>query len=339
MSSAWAGSRRSIWASSPTEVVVRGRDARTLAGLALTVTASPAREPERFCSQAREAASGLPAGLASALDRFAEAGSDTGTLLVHAALPGDEPPPTPPDNTRHVGAATPAARAQAILNHRLGEMVAYEAEGEGRLFQDMVPSRAAAMIQTSLSSGVELELHTEQAFSRLRPDFVSLGCLRGDPRATTYVFPARRLVGLLAPAELEALRSPHWVTEVDESFRLSGTAFEDGDLRGPMPILSGPPDDPRIVLDQHLMRGTTARAQRLLDRVVALYLANRGEHVLGAGDVLLLDNLRTVHGRSPFAPRFDGRDRFVLRSFVVRDLGASAHARPRGGRTIGARFS
>ena len=32
-------------------------------------------------------------------------------------------------------------------------------------------------------SGVELELHTEQAFSKLRPDVLSLACLRGNPKA------------------------------------------------------------------------------------------------------------------------------------------------------------
>jgi L-asparagine oxygenase len=332
------GSRRAGFALAPGEVTLDEPAARELQRLALTVTAAPTQEAERFCRQARGAASRIGGALASALDRFGRVGSATGTFLVRGA-PVDEAPPTPPDNTRHVGEETGTARLQAVLNHRLGEMVGYEAEGWGRLFQDMVPSRAAAMIQISLSSGVELELHTEQAFSPLRPDYVSLACLRGDERARTYVFPARRLVALLAPEEVRMLRRPLWVTRVDASFCLSGLASASGDLRGPMPILTGSPDDPQIVLDQDLMRGTTAPAQRLLERIIALYLRHRSAHVLRPGDVLLLDNLRAVHGRSPFAPRYDGRDRFVLRTFVVRDLAGSDHARPEGGRIIGARFS
>ena len=30
--------------------------------------------------------------------------------------------------------------------------------------------------QTSVGSTIELEVHTEQAFSRLKPDLLSLGC-------------------------------------------------------------------------------------------------------------------------------------------------------------------
>ena len=59
-------------------------------------------------------------------------------------------------------------------------MVSYEAEGNGRLFQDMVPNKELALSQTSLGSKKELELHTEQAFSEMRPDYLSLACLKGD---------------------------------------------------------------------------------------------------------------------------------------------------------------
>ena len=58
--------------------------------------------------------------------------------------------------------------------------------------------------------------------------------------------------------------------------------------------------------------------------------------VLEAGDLLVLDNHRVVHGRSPFAARFDGADRWVQRAFVVADLDASAHERT--GRIITTRF-
>lgn len=50
----------------------------------------------------------------------------------------------------------------------------------------VVPNNAQAKLQTSLGSGVELELHTEQAFSNLKPNILSLGCLRGHPDAITY---------------------------------------------------------------------------------------------------------------------------------------------------------
>jgi L-asparagine oxygenase len=139
---------------------------------------------------------------------------------VFRGLPVRGVPATPQDNTLQVGEKTELARIQAIFNSALGHMVGYEAEGGGRLFQDMVPSKPMEFTQTSQSSRVELESHVEQAFSPLRPDFVSLGCLRGDPYAATYTFTATDLLERISPAEEAMLRKPLWTLEIDESFRV-----------------------------------------------------------------------------------------------------------------------
>jgi alpha-ketoglutarate-dependent taurine dioxygenase len=44
--------------------------------------------------------------------------------------------------------------------------------------------------------------------------------------------------------------------------------------------------------------------------------------VLQAGDVLVIDNERAVHGRTPFVPRYDGTDRWLKRALVVTSLPA-----------------
>jgi enduracididine beta-hydroxylase len=49
--------------------------------------------------------------------------------------------------------------------------------------------------------------------------------------------------------------------------------------------------------------------------------------VLQAGDVLILDNYRVVHGRKPFSAKFDGADRWLKRLNVTRDLRKSRAAR------------
>jgi alpha-ketoglutarate-dependent taurine dioxygenase len=57
------------------------------------------------------------------------------------------------------------------------------------------------------------------------------------------------------------------------------------------------------------------------------------------GDLLCIDNRRTVHGRTSFTPRYDGFDRWLQRSFVVRDLGLSAVDRQPGERIIRTQFT
>lgn len=319
-------------------VAVTPREAEDLMRLAAHLTANPTQDPESFCRDAKRAARQLPNRIAEALQDFRRWGSVSGMVLF-SGLPVGPIPPTPVDNTSHLGELTVLARIQALLNEFLGHMLAYEAEGDGRLFQDMVPARTAATSQTSLSSTVELELHTEQAFSQLRPDYLSLACVRADPNARTYLMTAADLATRLGQAELTLLREPRWTTGVDESFRMDGQQFVHGDVRGPMAIMSGSADDPFIVLDQDLMHGVDPAAQHLLERVIALYPMLRQSHVLQAGEIMVLDNARVVHGRSPYQPRFDGTDRFVVRSFVTNDLARTRHARRGDTRRVAAQHS
>jgi L-asparagine oxygenase len=322
----------------PDVVELQPHECVELMALAEELTVSPTEAPELFCRAAHRAARRLPDRLAEVLTDFAYHGSHTGTLLLDR-LPLLEPPPTPPDNRSHLAENTQLARAQAIINHACGQMVAYEAEGHGRLYQDMVPNRAMALSQTSLGSGVELELHTEQAFSKLRPDVLSLACLRGHPAAKTFVLPAHVLLEHMTPFERKLLRRDLWTTGVDGSFKLGGHEFKEGDVRGPLAIIDGAEDDPTIVFDQDLMSGVTEEAGAMIARVVDIYRAERFSVTLEPGQILLVDNLRAVHGRSPFTPNFDGSDRFISRSFAIRDLVRTRYARPANSRTIAAEFS
>lgn len=322
----------------PGVVSLTGGEQVRLLALARELTVSPSDSPELFCRQAHRAARQLPDRLVELLADFAYRGSDTGTLLLDR-VPVSEPPPTPPDNRSHLAETTPLARVQAIVNHSCGQMVAYEAEGHGRLYQDMVPNRAMALSQTSLGSGVELELHTEQAFSKLRPDILSLACLRGHPDAKTYVLPAHVLLEHMTPFERKLLRRELWRTGVDGSFKLGGHEFIEGEERGPLAIVGGAHDDPTVVFDQDLMTGVTEEAQAMVGRVVEVYRAHRFSVTIEPGQILLVDNVRAVHGRSPFTPNFDGSDRFISRSFAIRDLVRTRYARPANSRTVAAEYS
>ena len=193
--------------------------------------------------------------------------------------------------------------------------------------------------QTSLGSQTELEIHTEQAFSNLRPDFLCLACLRGDPQAYTYILPVQVLIEHLTPEEQTLLREPLWTTGVDLSFKLHKKEFLEGDLRGPMPILYGPTHDPHLRFDQDLMRGLTENADHMIKKIVEIYYAHRLRHRLEPGEIMIVDNRRAVHGRSPFSPRYDGQDRFLIRCFSKLDYESTAYARPENGRMIAAIYS
>ncbi|WP_329348594.1 hypothetical protein OG226_09595 [Streptomyces sp. NBC_01261] len=309
-----------------------------LAEAAHLLACAPDTEPEDFCAQARRAAGVVPGRIRDRLAAFAWGCVTDGHLLITGLPLPERVPPAPPTNHGCVAAGTVTTRAQAILNECVGHTLAYEAEGHGHLFQDVVPSRAHARTQTSQSSEAELDLHTEQAFSALRPDYLSLACLRGAPDALTFLLPAKDLCTVLTAQERRSLREPLWTTTVDQSFLDTGLILSARVVRGPMPILRGAEDDPFIVFDHDLMRGISDEAEVLRTTVQQRYLVRRIGLSLAPGEMVLIDNRRAMHGRSVFAARYDGTDRFVSRSFVTADPARSRHARPGNGRSVAAAF-
>ena len=312
-----------------------------LINLADKITASPSEDAELYCQQAKENSTYVPERIRKTLLFFKEHGSDTGILVVKR-IPVDDSliGITPPGNNYKTGEKTNLAKIQALLDFVIGEMIAYEAEGYGRIYQDIVPSKSDAKNQTSLGS-IELEIHTEQAFSQLKPDILTLGCLRGDPEAKTHILPVKYILEHMTLEEQTLLKESLWITGVDLSFKLNGCEFLDGDIRGPMAIIHGQnvETDPLLLFDQDLMHGINEQSESIVKRIVEIYYQYRLSHTLSSGEIVFIDNHRCVHGRSGYSPRYDGKDRFLIRSFVVFDYQRTEYGRTDGGRVVEAIYS
>ena len=319
--------------------------------LAMNIDTSPSLTPDAYCLQVKCESQHVPQRLRALLQKFAHKGSDTGFLLIRR-IPIDELPSTPENNNCKIGEQTILAKIQSIFVSVISNMIAYEAEGYGRLFQDVIPVKSMEKNQTSISSSVELEIHTEQAFSKLRPDILSLACLRGNTKANTYILPVKSIINNVTDAELEMLKMPLWNTGVDLSFKLNGHEFIDRDIRGPMSIICGYKDprlenedprlaldDPLLVFDQDLMTGITDESNEMIKKIVDIYYKHRLSHNLTPGEIVFIDNNRAVHGRSPFIPKYDGLDRFLVRCFGVYNYEYSAYSRENGGRIVSAIYS
>ena len=296
-----------------------------------TENENPSKYPESFCKKSRECSLEIPERIFNHFLKIYENG-----FILFRGIPIEYLGETPEKNTERVGEQTQLAKIQGILLHVLGEMIAYEAEGDGHLFQDIVPVKDMAGLQTSIGSRHELEIHTEQAFSELRPDFLSLACIRGDPEALTYILPVSRI---LEDSENSILWQPLWKTGVDLSFKLLGQEFLEGDIRGPLAILNGTEENPQLIFDQDLMTGMTGEAHLKIGEIVDIYYKRRIAHCLQPGEILILDNRKVVHGRSPFSPKYDSNDRFLIRAFgfTVKKYSKSKYARKE--RMIFAKYS
>jgi L-asparagine oxygenase len=301
------------------------------------INIDPSEKPELYCQQLKSFINEIPERIQQVLSEFKKKGSPTGFLLIKTIPIDENLDKTPPGNTFKIGEKTSLAKIQSLLMSFMGEMISYEAEGYGRLFQDVVPIKSMENAQTSLGSNKELEIHTEQAFSNLRPDILSLACLRSNPDATTYILPVRKIIDCLKEEEIKMLREPLWKTGVDLSFKLYGKEFLKGDVRGPMAILRGKKEDPYLIFDQDLMTGITEGSQEIVKQLIDIYYKNRISHVLEPGEIVFIDNNRALHGRSSFIPNYDGYDRFLIRCFLTFEYDKSKYARR--GRMIEAIFS
>ena len=295
---------------------------------------SPSTKEDDYISSVKHFSSMLPVRIKQILNYFRSHGHEHGVLLIRN-VPNDMLVNTPKDNKEHIGETTILSRIQALFNEYIGHMVSYEAEGDGYLFQDMVPNKELSTTQTSLGSKVELELHTEQAFSDYRPDYLSLACIKGDENAYTYFLHVNQIVEELTDKETQYLEKKKWKIGVDMSFALNGCDFV---TRGPLSILNNRYDHYDLVFDQDLMIGETKTSSKMIDEIVTIYHNCRHGYVLQPGEILLLDNHKVVHGRSPFQPKFDGNDRFIIRSFIMKDL-KKIEGKTNGKRSIKCEYS
>ena len=319
-----------------------------LIDLAFKITEDASEKPELFCTHSKECSNYVPERIKNSLLEFAKKGTETGFLLIKNVFFQEldskllipiPTPKTPSNNYSKIGEKTLLARIQSLFINVIGEMIAYEAECYGRLFQDVVPIKKMENEQSSVGSNTELEIHTEQAFSKLRPDILSLACIRGDPKALTYILPVKYILEHMDENERETLQLPLWKTGVDLSFKLNHNDFIEGDIRGPFPIITGTSKDPKLLFDQDLMFGTDYKSRKLLTKIVDIYYKHRIQHNLQTGEIILIDNTRAVHGRSPFYPNYDGNDRFLIRCFGVYDYIFSNYARQNGCRMVSSIYS
>lgn len=295
---------------------------RRITDLCARLRAHPYRQSELFLRQAELAGDELPRSLRSALHDFRLNGNRDGYLLLQGL-------PLSPKR----GAET----CLALIGCRLGDIVGYAQEKNGALFHDIVPQRSEENQQSAASSKAVLALHTERCFHPFLPSHVLLACMRPDPgrAALTEIASVRRMLTGIPARWLPVLRRPLFRTGIDYSFGNVTTQKANGPV---MSVLYGSRSDPCLRYDLDLMDGLTVRARAALNAATrAAQRACIGVR-LAAGDLLVIDNRRAAHGRTAFEARYDGRDRWLKRAYLIGDLTAAAADCRAGERVIRTQF-
>jgi L-asparagine oxygenase len=270
--------------------------------------------PDELVDLAQAVPPFLPPDLHRRVVEFRRRAPSGDVLLLHGLLPEHVTLPATPASPS-VPRSGPAQRTALLLAGvmgLLGEPFNWKGNYGGRLIQDLVPMRAMEFTQTGRSSSVTLDWHVEDGFSEDRCDYVGLLCLRGDPTAASQY------------AQAKDLRLPSTVAATLREPRFHTWAAPADDLPDDLPkrrvaVLTGPEAAPEIVYDTHHIAPADdddTEAAAALRALHARLDEVRIAHVMSPGDLLVFDNKRVVHSRTPFTARFDGTDRWLMRTMV-----------------------
>ncbi|MET8685101.1 clavaminate synthase Cs1 [Streptomyces sp. NPDC004732] len=295
----------------------------------------PRSDLHGFLDAARTAADALPAPLAAALDDFNADGNQDGHLLLRGLpVEDDDALPRTPDSTP-APVARPLLNQEAMLavvGRRLGLHTGYRELRSATVFHDVYPSPGAHYLSSETSETL-LEFHTEMAYHVRQPNYVLLACSRADHerKAATLVGSVRKALPLLSDDTRIRLFDRPLPCRVDVAFR--GGVEDPGAIADVKPLY-GDARDPFLGYDRELLAPRDAADVEAVSALSKALDEVREAVYLVPGDLLIVDNFRTTHARTPFAPRWDGKDRWLHRAYIRTDRGGQLSGGERAGDVV-----
>ncbi|MEW2163787.1 guanitoxin biosynthesis L-enduracididine beta-hydroxylase GntD [Streptomyces sp. NPDC007084] len=302
----------------------------------LAASLSDPADPARYDDN-RFADAGLPPRLKTFLENFRRTEPAAG-LLIHG-FPVDDravgPTPGHWDQLTDPAATLEQELFLAMCATALGDPFTWSTLQLGRMIQNILPIRGDEERQSGHGSATLLEFHTEDGFHPGRCDYLLLFGIRNHDRVPTILASVRDVK--LSREDLALLMRPLFhIFPDDEHIRQLRLRHPDHPalarmeqmLHSPdaVPVLFGNPDRPYLRIDLPFMR--CASDEPAAERAVHTLMAEleRVQHtvVVEQGSLLIVDNYLAVHGRKPYPVRYDGRDRWLKRMIVSRDLRKAA---------------
>lgn len=229
-----------------------------------------------------------------------------------------------------------------LLGSLLGDAIGWATQQDGYILHDVLPIKEYENSQLGTGSLQKLWWHSEDAFHPYRGDYLGLMCLRNPDSVSTILGSISQIK--IDEGHVGKLFEPQFTIRPDESHsEQNNSNADDSDARvssayerilsmnkqpESQSVLFGDPGSPYIRIDPYYMDSPPDDAAlSALNELINAFDEKITNIVLQPGDYLFIDNYRTVHGRNPFKARYDGRDRWLKRMNITRDLRKSRSAR------------
>jgi len=313
--------------------IILDDDVRDAIGEALKSFPNPVIDIDRSLTRLHAIFAQLPIEQLQRILNFGTNVDSPGVTLVRNLPVDANLPATPIDGGPCTHKGTFVSEAALLgLSQLLGQPVGFTTEKNGRLVHDVVPVSAGAATQTNQSSHVFLNFHNDIVHDEAgrydvsNPDFLVLNCLRQDPgkEAVTYYADARDITEHLAPEVVTTLRAPLFRLNAPGSY-VRDVAHGANVLSSPVPVISGPLSSPEIAVSANGVRGLLEEAEQALKELQLACQVVAHQVRLESGTALLINNRKGLHARSHFFAEYNGRDRWLQRTYLRRSLWSIRH--------------
>jgi len=238
---------------------------------------------------------------------FGNNAGSAGVLLVHGLpIPADLTP-TPAVPYSEIRAATGTECLLLGVGLLVGELIGLNMWRGGHRVHNVYPLPADAETMKA-SSSVRLAMHSELAFRPGAPDALALLCLRAGARPPSTAFCDLRPLW----DRLDASRQSHLM---EPAFGFPRDGAGGTVLMEPKPIVTSREGGLRFQYDNGL-HGATSTHEEALRFLRDCIEKTAAQTTLAPGDLVVIDNLHMVHGRTRFSPRYEGNDRWLQRCLM-----------------------
>jgi len=296
---------------------------------ALQRIGSPYQDREAFLLESYcGTVTNLPRNVLRQILDFARFHDSQGVLKIEN-LPVDQNLPATPND----GQGIPSKQCYlpegitAGISQLLGTPVGFHTEKSGDIIHNVVPIKQGSYTQSNQGSKVFLNFHNEfvyepdHEFVPYNPDFLVLQCLRPDPKgiATTYFVEIKDVLPDLPSELLQELKKPVFKMSAPSTFtRDNGEKI----WSKKAPVISGSNDAPQINLSANGVEATTDLGKKALEYLYKLLETTPKKKAvkLRQGEMVLINNRKSVHARGIFEPTFGTDDRWLQRCYIKQNI-------------------
>lgn len=281
----------------------------------------------------------------TALQQLKQNKSDlTHVMIKGCPLTPEQEVSTPlPYGTTDLSSKSPAPEWLLIgVANLLGKPMGYTNEKNAQIIHQIAPDPEKMKSLSSAGSKCDLPPHIEAAALFVRPDFLILGCARGDreKQAQTSVYPVDNAVSHLSDIDVETLQQERFTHGMPPSFG-NYSESEVQESRPPQTVLTRTQSghfeaNIDVAFTTPYNANADQEARAALEHLNEGFKAEKLPFKLESGDLLLFSNTRSLHGRNGFNCFGDGQDRWLQRVYVASDLDTKVSMRE--GSSVGGRI-